>query len=286
MAALAESFVILPRHIGFPSTNIGLLDFIKTKMLTAENKAGWERVSAPCPEIYAQVQEPPQAQAQVEEVLPAERISPRQKDTLFWCMFIAANGFNEYMKVRHNYGSRELETKKMISDYLVDNANKMKEVNVKTTKSMIQEIRSELITNINTTSMESLVAMAVYYGINVILLDETNKLRLEIRLDTEAAQTFLIYKDSYCKYSIRAESLSAADIEQIADSTVCLENHIKPIRQMGAYKLETLLELANKLGALPRPTDSSEKYKKQDVYTFVAEKMVWNLDLPRNRKLK
>ena len=55
---------------------------------------------------------------------------------------------------------------------------------------------------------------------------------------------------------------------------------------MGAYKLETLLELANKLGALPRPTDSSEKYKKQDVYTFVAEKMVWNLDLPRNRKLK
>lgn len=285
MAAYTESLLILPRHIGFPATNIGLLDFIKTKMLTVDNKHGWTAVS-----LQAAAVEPTQAAAPTEEVsppeIPAERISPRQKDTLFWCMFIAANGYNEYMKVRHNYGSRELETKKMISDYLVDNASKMKEVNVKTTKSMIQEIRSELITNINTTSMESLVAMAVYYGINVILLDETNKLRLEIRLDTEAAQTFLIYKDSYGKYTLRADALSAADIEQVADSTVCLENHLKPIRQMGAYKLETLLELANKLGALPRPTDSSEKYKKQDVYAFVAEKMVWNLDLPRNRKLK
>ena len=29
---------------------------------------------------------------------------PKQINSLFWCVFIAAHGYNEYLKVNHNYG--------------------------------------------------------------------------------------------------------------------------------------------------------------------------------------
>ena len=43
---------------------------------------------------------------------------PTQINSLFWCVFIAVHGYEEYIKVNHNYGAKELEIKQEISTAL------------------------------------------------------------------------------------------------------------------------------------------------------------------------
>jgi hypothetical protein len=290
MAALVESLFILPILPKCPSTNIGLIEYIKPFMLTNKNKNGWEtQVKPRVDATVAPISEPVIAQKEPLAQSVSDAVRPRQRDTLFWCIFIAVNGYAEYMEMQHSCGMRELEIKKSISDYLVDHANKLKDANIKITKSMVQEIRSELITNINTTSIECVVAMAVYYGINLIIMNETKNMRLEINsCDTSdtAIPCYLIHKDGYGRYSVQTEPLTKEEIHTVGETSVCLENYLKPIRQMGSYKMDALLDMARKLGLITAADENAHKYKKQEVYNMVAQKMVWNPETPPNRKLK
>ena len=44
-----------------------------------------------------------------------EYIVPKQQDSLFWCFFICAFGYDEYVMVNRNYGVKELEIKQKAS---------------------------------------------------------------------------------------------------------------------------------------------------------------------------
>lgn len=265
-----------------------MFEYIKTHTLTVDNKKKWE-VSVNLSDNHVeQPTAPTSCGLDAPPVMPAtsakNTVQPRQRDTLFWCVFIAVNGYDEYLKVDYGYGSRELDIKREIGDYLSKHASEIKNANVKITKSMVQEICSELITDINTTSIECLVAMAVYHRLNFILADDKNKIRLEILSDTSSPY-YLLYKDSYGKYSIQCEALSETELETIRKTTVCLENHIKPIRQMGAYTIGKLTEMAETLCLIPASGENTIKYKKQDLYVMVANKMVWAVDPPSKRKV-
>lgn len=285
MTAIVVSKFILPHMPSWP--NMGILEYIKAQTLTVDNKKKWEEKM----EIATPTVEKPTAPAIQQDappVMPATNttniVQPRQRDTLFWCVFIAVNGYDEYLKVDYGYGSRELDIKREIGDYLSKHASEIKNANVKITKSMVQEICSELITNINTTSIECLVAMAVYHHLNFILADNTNKIRLEILSDTSSPY-YLLYKDSYGKYSIQCDALSEAELEAVYKTTVCLEHHLKPIRQMGAYTIGKLTEMAETLGLISASGENTIKHKKQDLYIMVANKMVWAVETPSRRKV-
>jgi len=286
MTAFIESKFILPHMPGWPNT--GILEYIKTQTLTVDNKKKWEDKMEIAVPIVEKPTAPTSRGLDAPPVMPAtiatNRVQPRQRDTLFWCVFIAVNGYDEYLKVDYGYGSRELDIKREIGDYLSKHASEIKNANVRITKSMVQEICSELITNINTTSIECLAAMAVYHHLNFILADDTNKIRLEISSDTSSPY-YLLYKDSYGKYSIQCEALSETELETIRKTTVCLEHHLKPIRQMGAYTIGKLTEIAETLGLISASGENTIKHKKQDLYMMVANKMVWAVDPPSKRKV-
>ena len=268
-----------------------MFEYIKTHTLTVDNKKNWEvavsDVKNAVEDAPKLVPAPPPPPILPDDTINTDtnRVQPRQRDTLFWCVFIAVNGYDEYLNVDYGYGSRELDIKREIGDYLSKHASEIKNANIKITKSMVQEICSELITNINTTSIECLVGIAVYYHVNFILVDDKNKIRLEVLSDT-SMPNYLLYKDSYGKYSIRCEALSEAELETIRKTTVCLENHIKPIRQMGAYTIAKITEMAETLGVMPNTSDNTIKYKKQDLYVLVACKMVWTSEPSGRQKVR
>ena len=74
-------------------------------------------------------------------------ISPTQKDTLFWCIFILHFGYNEYLQVNRNYGIKELEVKQKIIEYLNKTPGVLKQTNYKITKASVQEILSDFLTS-------------------------------------------------------------------------------------------------------------------------------------------
>jgi hypothetical protein len=203
-------------------------------------------------------------------------IVPNQKDTLFWCLYIAIFGYNDYLQISRNYGVKELEIKQKIGEYIKENPSKLKNTNYKVTKASIQEILSELLTSQKDTSMLCLIAMTVYFNINVILINSEKKTLLEFlynkdsdvnETDSSESNTFVLYKDSYNKYTIQPTPASAETIANIKQTNICLENYLKPLRAISTYKIDELCKLAERL--------QIEKQPKPAMYELINTKLLW-----------
>ena len=206
----------------------------------------------------------------VKEPLPS--MQPKQTDTLFWCLYIAIFGYNDYLEVSRNYGVKELDIKKQIADYLQGCPGAFKQTNVKVTKVAIQEIRSDLLTSQKETSILCLLAMIVKYKINVALVDPSDRFYLEYYYDTCSEDpVFIIQKDTFGKYKLQNEPLSKEMLATWKESRTALESYLKPLRAISLYKVSELEELAEKVGVL----DDKKKYKKAELYNDISEVLRW-----------
>jgi hypothetical protein len=195
-------------------------------------------------------------------------IWPRQTDTLFWCMFIIAHGYNEYIQVGRNYGVRELAEKQRVLEFIKTHRTEMKATNIRMTNIAIQEIQSELMTSQRDTSMMALVALAVYYRVNLIIMGINEKCMMEIRSssDDEGIPTYLIQKMAQGKYKIRPENLSRTRMETLRREVVSLHSFEKPLAPMSAFKVADLQELYTKLGF-----SDTKKVGKAEMYRQIGE---------------
>ena len=204
-------------------------------------------------------------------------IEPRHHDTLFWCLYIIAHGYKDYIEIDRNYGVKELEEKQKISEFIKTNINKIKNTNYKITNVAIQEMLSEFMTVQKNTSILCLIAMTVYYNINILIVDSSDKTMLEFwaskdslpqmdRLsDENAAMTYILHKNENGKYKLRIENISTSRIYEMKEKYLVLESYLKPIRAMASYKVEELEQMAKKLGVL----DETKKYKKNELYELI-----------------
>jgi hypothetical protein len=200
-----------------------------------------------------------------------EYICPRKPDTLFWCMYIIAHGYNDYEQIGRNYGVRELAEKQRVLEFIKTHRAEMKATNIRMTNIAIQEIQSELMTSQRDTSMMALVALAVYYHVNLIIIGINEKCMMEIRSssdDDEGIPTYLIQKMAQGKYKIRPENLSRGRIETLRRGMVSLHSFEKPLAPMSAFKVADLQELYAKLGL---GLSDTKRVGKAEMYRQIGE---------------
>jgi hypothetical protein len=203
-----------------------------------------------------------------------EHFQPRQSDTLFWCMYVLHHGINQYHNIGHNYGVRELEEKQRLAAFINNNKSKVKGTNYKVTNVLIQEILSELLTSQKETSLHVLIALTVFYDINIFIVDADDRCMLEFLSSKEideSTQTYVLYKDKYGKYSAQLEWISFSQIVDMRQKYIVLDNYLRPMKAVSAYKVEELVELARKLSIY----DENRKYKKSELYDAVHELCKW-----------
>ncbi len=197
----------------------------------------------------------------------SEFIHPTQRDTLFWCVYIASGNYNEYININRNYGVKELEIKYKIYEYFVKNVHQIKDTNYnKTTKITIQEILSELITSINATSMQCIIALIIYFSVNIIITDDMNKTMLEFIYSTDVP-TYRLRKGKYGKYNTDITPLTEDSIYELNEKFICLESYKKPMKPMSSYKVHDLERMIYKLDIeLPM-----SKYNKTELYDILQK---------------
>lgn len=207
------------------------------------------------------------------QVTTTDSVLPKQQDTLFWCIYIAVFGYNDYLEVSRNYGVKELDIKKQIADFLQKTPTAFKTSNIKVTKVAIQEILSELLTSQKETSILCLLAMIVKHKINVLLVDPTDRFYLEYYhdKDMDESPTYVLIKDTYGKYRIQLEPLSKDSIIHWKSSRFALDSYQKPLRAASLYKVHELEELARRFSLY----DDAKKYKKADLYNDICEGIRW-----------
>lgn len=201
-----------------------------------------------------------------------EFISPTHQDSLFWCIYIAMHGYNDYQQVSRNYGVKELEIKQKIGNYIQSNPSKMKKTNMKITKAAVQEILSELLTSVRETSFFSMIGMLVYYKINILIVDATGKKMLEFVSDVDnELPTYVLHKDVFGKYKLQSDPISKHQIDKMKTTIYCLESYLKPLKTISSYHVEDLYKIAKQIGIY----DENKKYKKTDLYQQLSEALTW-----------
>jgi len=198
-------------------------------------------------------------------------ITPKLQDSLFWCLFIAVNGYDEFLQVNRNYGVKELEIKKKVADMVKEKPNFFKFTNQKVTKASIQEILSELLTSQKETSILCLIAMTIYYNVNIILINSTKQFMVEFISNKDVELPTYVFQKDDKRFAVNIDQVTKETILDMKETMVCLENYVKPLKPMSSYKVEDLIKLATKIGLY----NPDEKIKKPDLYEKLSEAMKW-----------
>jgi hypothetical protein len=208
-------------------------------------------------------------------------------DTLFWCIFRHVYGEFEYMNIGSRYGNRMLEEKQKIMEHFLKTPKHLKEYsNIKFTNARIQETCSEFLCD-KKTSPIVLAAYAVYYGINIYVVDDEKHTYIEFRCLSENEEKSekspcWIYKN---KMNTRSESqyklcLTAEKSEEDIQITHCgLEQFDKPLLGISHYKLQDLENLEKKLQINASSSDpkntKTNKNTKIERYEHISKQMTW-----------
>lgn len=253
-------------NVCMEKTNEELLCELAPYMLTINNK---ESVNHANPTVdLTDVSTTPNENIQEVESIKKDIISPSQRDSLFWCIYIAIHEYKEYIVIRNNHNTREIEWKQELSKKITYNPLKIKNSNHKTTKANVSEILSDLMTNPYKTDILCLIAITVYYNINIIIMNDAKNLRFEfITNTTDDAKTYLFNKNDKNYYSMQIDPLLEFEIADIRNTSYLIENNEKPIKSIGSYKVDKLEQYVKQFGLYK----STEKYKKTDLYNLLRE---------------
>ena len=249
-----------------------IMSMLNPYMLTINNKSISQKQSIESQvSICVDVQE---SQPIVEE--PCDNkistLTPTQADSLFWCIYIAIHKYDEYLMLHNKHNMLELEWKQNLSKQITDCPSKLKQSNHKVTKANIQEILSDFMTAPYKTNMLCVIAITVYYNIHIIIMNSTNNMRMEFTTETLLTDalpidTYVIYKNERNNYSICNEPASADELARIRNSSFLIENNEKPLKSIGSYKVDELIQYAKLFGVY----NDHEKYKKNELHDIVGE---------------
>lgn len=262
MAITIQNLLFKPTNIEKDISYTELIQYISPYMLTLGNKNTLNKTD------NALIMEKTQ---HIEEETPKKEIinmiEPKQKDTLFWCLYILLNDYGEYTSIHHNYNMRELEWKHELSKEISKNPTLIKNSNHKVTKAGVQEILSDLMSNIQTTNIACLIAITVYRNINIIVMDHSKKLRMEFSSGDNDNNTYIIYKNDNNRYSVRVDILTEPELIDIRNSSYLIDNENKPLKSIGSYKVDELIQMVKIFDAY----NDNTKYKKNDLYLLLGE---------------
>ncbi len=146
---------------------------------------------------------------------------------------------------------------------------------------------SEFITVQKETSILCLIAMTVYYNINILIVNSNGNGMIEFWSNKEqipkqscdelqpshddlpSTKTYVLYKNKFGKYKLMIENISTSKMYELKDKYIVLDSYIKPLKTISNYKVEQLEQMANKLGVF----DANKKYKKSDLYELVNDSL-------------
>ena len=186
-----------------------------------------------------------------------------KQNPLFWAVYINIYGYENYMQISNKYGNVELEEKQKMIEFLKKNYSKLKEVNKKVTKVMIQEWMSELM-SASKISVQLLQLFSVYYKKNIMIYNEINNTYLNFLAgNDEIDSPMVIVKTRNNNYGVYID-ITHEKINELMNG-VGLEDIEKPLKGISSYKMPELIELAIKCGIQP------EELKKPDLYG-----KIWN----------
>ena len=191
---------------------------------------------------------------------------PKQKDSLFWCLYILKYGFSNYNNLI-NYGNTQLDEQTKCINYIENHVPTLKSCNFRISNVIVNEIKSELLTQHVYTSFFALCAFICHFNFNIYIIHESKKMFLKFTNDMNTINHILL-KDNK-SYKIMHSNIHNNDLQLYLKNMYCLDHFNKPIKGIGSFKVDDIVLIAKNLGI-----DTANK-KKADLYNEIRMQLIW-----------
>lgn len=190
---------------------------------------------------------------------------PKEQDTLFWCYYIIKNGDINYETLNNR---NTLTTKQLKIDY-VSKIRENKQI-VKTYKfDTITNIESNLA-NDNNINIKTVITLCSIENINLIFISRKTYFEL---LMNDTSDVYIISEiELQSKYMKKYgfEIATSERLDEIRNTLYKIETIDKPIKSLSSYKVQDLINIANKL-AIETNKDTGKQKTKNELYESLIQ---------------
>ena len=187
---------------------------------------------------------------------------PSQKDQLYWCFFIMKNGFTAYEYPDVSSFVNEKTEKIKCVTMLRDNKQQLKGKKIKNIK---EDVENELV-NCSTISMKTFIALCVVANINVLYIQKRKCFEMIFDEDSPIHVVHDMLNGKYC-YEPDA---SKEQIEHYRKKMFKWESIDKPLKAVGSYTSDELVELSKQLGLETMKSGENKKKTKNELYEQIV----------------
>jgi len=185
---------------------------------------------------------------------------PREKDTLFWCLYVMKHGDAKYDMIEH----KNIITEKKIKIEYVEKIRQEKQT-VKTYKfATLTHIENNLA-NENQLDVKTFLTLCAVENLNVLFVK--NKTYYELLMNDGNELHCLHLLQNY-KYGYEINPVGA---EQMKTTLYKLDNIDKPIKAMSGYKLSELVEICEKLALDVVDKQTNKSKGKKELYEAIIQ---------------
>jgi hypothetical protein len=187
---------------------------------------------------------------------------PSQKDQLYWCFFIMKNGFTAYEYPDVSSFVNEKNDKIKCVTMLRENKQQLKGKKIKNIK---EHVENELV-NCSTITMKTFIALCVAANINVLYIQKRKCFEMIFDEDSPIHVVHDMLNDKYC-YEPDA---SKEQIEHYRKTMFKWESIEKPLKAVGSYTSDELIELSKQLGLETMKIGENKKKTKNELYEQIV----------------
>lgn len=222
------------------------------------------------------------------EERPRVIVPSNHQDTLFWCLYIAKNGYDEYSKYFELMKERRKNVEMEIKGNMMEEMRRSQpallsrrsRTEYKFTKKKLSEIFSGMVVIGCLTCFYTALAICRSFGLGVFVVDEQKKLYLSINAgrggegeedeEEDEVRFFVVYKRPRGTFGV-ALSPPQHQQQRIVDEYAEVILGEKPLRPLAAYKKDELLAICKKIW--PADQEKMKTQKKEEIYTALWDHM-------------
>jgi hypothetical protein len=191
---------------------------------------------------------------------------PREQDSLFWCFYIIKNGEIKYEMLNNKNSLLTKQLKIEFIKMIRDNKSILKTYKFDT----ISNIESNLV-NDNVINIKTIISLCVIEKINLIFVSKNCYFEL---LMNDTDDTYIIREvEVNTKYNKKYgfELANNETLNQIKNSLYKLDSLDKPIKALSSYKVQDLINIANKLAIETINRETNKNKTKNELYESIIQ---------------
>ena len=201
----------------------------------------------------------------LEQILPQEckkssMFFPKQKDSLFWCFYIAKHGFSKY----EFPNTTSFENEKTMKYECIYKLREKKELlKAKKVKNIKEDVEDDLGSKEKIT-MKTFLALCIIGNLNVLYIHKRKCFCIHSN-DADSWHVIHCIDKPYTKYAYET-NVTVEQLESYKTEYFKWENYDKPLKAASAYKVEELVQMYKQLTP-DKPLD--KKLGKKELYELL-----------------